>query len=254
MTTITAVLNVHREGNLARASLLSIAAAREIAEAAGLAIEVLAIADCSDQSTLDVLAEAPGVRVVETSVDDLGLARNVGVAEAAGQYMAFLDGDDLWGPRWLLAAYEAATAEARPAVWHPEANLYFGPGHPPHWLAHPDQETVEGDWVLLGIRNQWTSLSFALRKTYLEIPYSRTDLKGGFGLEDWSWNSEIVAHGYLHKPVPGTTHLIRVRPTSLITRTKAAKALTTPSTLMRTRIGWATRVGSIGVAMTNGAF
>jgi glycosyltransferase involved in cell wall biosynthesis len=253
MTTITAVLNVHREGNLARGSLLSIANARKVAEAAGVTVEVVAVADCSDQLTLDVLADAPGVRVVETSVDDLGLARNVGVAEATGQYVAFLDGDDLWGPRWLLGAFEAAMVESRSVVWHPEASLYFGPKHSPHWLVHPDQETIEGDWVLLGIRNHWTSLSLALRETYLAIPYRRTKLEVGFGLEDWSWNSEVVAHGYLHKPVPGTVHLVRVRTTSLLRRTTAAKALMTPSTLLRRRIGWATRVGSIGVAQPNGS-
>jgi glycosyltransferase involved in cell wall biosynthesis len=251
MTGITAVLNVHREGALARGSLLSIAGARQAAEAAGIAVEVLAVADCSDQATLDILAGDAGVRILETSVDDLGLARNVGVAAANGRYVAFLDGDDLWGPRWLLAAYEAATAEPRPVVWHPEASLYFGPGQPPYWLVHPDIETIEGDWVTLGTRNQWTSLSFALRETYQAVPYRRTDLAAGFGKEDWSWNAEVVAHGYLHKPVPGTVHFVRVRETSLVRRTDAANALMTPSSLMRRRIGWAASVGSVGVAAPN---
>jgi glycosyltransferase involved in cell wall biosynthesis len=248
MTDITAVLNVHREGILARSSLLSIARARQVAEAAGVSVEVLAVADCSDRATLDTLAAAAGVQVLETDVDDLGLARNVGVAAATGQYMAFLDGDDLWGPGWLLAAYAASTAESRAVVWHPEASLYFGPEQEPFWLLHPDMETIEGDWVTLGVRNQWTSLSFALRDTYLRVPYRRTDLAGGFGKEDWSWNSEVVANGYLHKPVQGTTHLVRMRANSLVRRTDVANALMTPSTLWRDRIGWAARVGTVGVA------
>lgn len=252
MTHITAVLNVHREGRLAVGSLRSIAGARQLAEAVGLTVEVVAIADCSDRATLDVLAEAAGVRVVETEVDDLGLARNVGVAEAAGRYIAFLDGDDLWGPHWLLAAYQAAMAESRLVVWHPEASLYFGSKQAPYWLIHPDMEQIEGDWVTLGIRNLWTSLSFASRDTYLQVPYRRTDLAAGFGLEDWSWNAEVVAHGYLHKPVPGTTHLVRMQATSLVRRTAAVNALVTPSTLLRSRIGWAARVGSAGVAAPSG--
>src|SRR5208283_2186766 len=181
MTQITAILNVHREGILAHASLLSIAAARQTAATAGIAVEVIAVADCSDRLTLDTLAADAGVQVLETSVDDLGLARNVGVAAARGQYIAFLDGDDLWGRCWLRAAYEAATTESRPTVWHPEASLYFGSKHEPHWLIHPDIETIEGDWVSLGLRNQWTSLSFASRTTYLEVPYRRTNLAQGCG-------------------------------------------------------------------------
>jgi glycosyltransferase involved in cell wall biosynthesis len=251
MTDITAVLNVHREGSLARGSLLSIVGARRAAEAAGIAVQVLAVADCSDRDTLDILAETAGVQILQTSVDDLGLARNVGVAAATGRYIAFLDGDDLWGPRWLLGAYEAAMREPRAVVWHPEASLYFGPKQDPHWLIHPDMETIEGDWVTLGIRNQWTSLSFALRDTYLKVPYRRTDLAAGFGMEDWSWNSEVVAHGYLHKPVPGTAHLVRMRDASLVKRSITVNALMTPSTLLRSRIGWAATVGSIGIAAPN---
>src|SRR5271166_3909422 len=155
MTEITAILNVHREGILAHSSLLSIADARQTAEASGIGVEVLAIADCSDRSTLDTLALTAGVQVLETRVDDLGLARNLGVAAAKGRYIAFLDGDDLWGRCWLRAAYERATTESRPVVWHPEACLYFGSKHEPSWLIHPDMEAIEGDWVTLGIRNQW---------------------------------------------------------------------------------------------------
>ncbi len=251
MIAVTAIVNVHREGDLARGSLLSIAGARQVAEAAGIAVEVLAVADCSDRATLETLADSPGVQLLETTVDDLGLARNVGAAAANGHYVAFLDGDDLWGPRWLLAAYQAALAEPRAVVWHPEASLYFGPGQAPYWLIHPDMETTEGDWVTLGVRNQWTSLSFAHRDTYLKVPYRRTNLAVGYGKEDWSWNSEVVAHGYLHKPVSGTAHLIRVRKTSLVRRSDAENALVTPSTLLRSRIGWAARVGSVGVAAPN---
>ena len=67
------------------------------------------MADCADRATLDCLAEHPNVRVLETSVHDLGLARNIGIAEARGQFVTFLDGDDLWGPSWIRKAHEAAT-------------------------------------------------------------------------------------------------------------------------------------------------
>jgi glycosyltransferase involved in cell wall biosynthesis len=248
MTDITAILNVHQEGILAHASLGSIRAARGSAEAAGLAVEILVVADCPDAPTLDHFAGAPDLRVVETSVDDVGLARNIGVEEARGEFVAFLDGDDLWGANWLRAAHAAARRDTRGVVWHPEGNLFFGPALEPHWLMHPEMDEAEGDWVNLGIRNQWTALSFGARSIYRSIPYRRTDLAAGFGYEDWSWNCEVVARGYVHRPVAGTAHMIRVRGSSLLQRTMGAKALVTSSSLMLSRIGWARDVGSAGVA------
>ena len=238
MTDVSAILNVHREGVLAQASLLSMGHAAEQARAAGLTVEIIAMADCTDQATLDVLARHPGVRVVETGVNDLGLARNEGVREAQGRYLTFLDGDDLWGPGWILRAHAAAIRAAEPAVWHPEASLLFGQDVAPSWLPHPDGESAEGDWVVLGMRNHWTSPSFAERGVYERVPYRKTDLGTQFGYEDWSWNCETTAAGLIHRVVPDTAHLIRVRPDSMVRRTISTQSLMAPSRLFRSRIGW----------------
>jgi glycosyltransferase involved in cell wall biosynthesis len=247
VTDITAILNVHHEGVLAHASLSSIRAAREVARVAGIVVEILVVADCPDLPTLDYFSDAKDLRLLQTDVDDLGLARNFGVKEARGEFVAFLDGDDLWGATWLQAAWGMARRGVQGVVWHPEGNLFFGSSLEPYWLMHSEMEEAEGDWVNLGIRNQWTALSFGARSIYQRVPYRRTNLAAGFGYEDWSWNCEIVAQGYLHRPVPGTAHMIRVRASSLLRRTMGARALMAPSNLMRSRIGWARDVGSTGV-------
>jgi glycosyltransferase involved in cell wall biosynthesis len=250
MIEITGIINLHREGLLAHASLRSALAARREAEAAGITVELLAVADSADAATLAVAGAVDRVQVLEASVRDLALARNIGVAAAGGRFIAFLDGDDLWSHNWLRNAHKVATGTARKVVWHPEASLFFGPKLDPYWLIHPDIETVQGDWVTLGMRNHWTSLSFARREVYEQVLFRQNDLRAGFGYEDWSWNAEVIAEGWLHKPVIGTTHLVRVRENSLVRQTATSGALVTPSSLFRRRVGWAARVGAIGVAAT----
>jgi len=97
MTDITAVLNLHREFILAHSSLRTMRAAKAEAAAAGLSVQLLVVADCTDGPTREYIAQWPDIVVVETEVDDLGLARNVAVAAADGRYLAFLDGDDRKG-------------------------------------------------------------------------------------------------------------------------------------------------------------
>ena len=249
MTVVTAVLNVHDEGILAHASLLSIKGAVQEAETAGIVVEVIAVADCADRATLDCLAEHPNVRVLEGKrARSRALPAILGSPRRAANWCTFLDGDDLWGPSWIRKAHEAATQDSRATVWHPEVNLHFGPRAESCWFPHPDGETADGDWVILGVRNHWTSLSFAAREIYLKVPFRQIDLSIGFGYEDWSWNSEVIAQGYLHRLVPGTAHLVRVRDNSLVRRTAGLNSLMIPSTLLRSRIGWATQVGSLGIA------
>jgi glycosyltransferase involved in cell wall biosynthesis len=238
MTEVTAILNVHREGILAHDSLSSMIRAKAAAEAEDVGVEILVVADCPDSVTRDYLrmARSLGARVLELDVDDLGLARNAAVAECTSRFVAFLDGDDLWGPQWLVLAHAAAMREPREVIWHPEANLYFGPVGASCWMIHPDMDDESGDWTALALHNLWTSLAFASPEIFLRVPYRATNLEAGLGYEDWSWNAETIAKGILHRPVPGTVHLLRIRQMSLARRTSAARALPIPSALFRSRL------------------
>ena len=71
---------------------------------AGAEIEVIGVDDGSPDSSGEILAEYarrdPRVRVVTLPVNrGLGAARNAGLAEARGEYVWFVDGDD-----WLAGA------------------------------------------------------------------------------------------------------------------------------------------------------
>lgn len=64
------------------------------------AIEVLLVDDGSTDDTADIARRFDGrVRVFEQANAGAGAARNRALAEARGEFVAFLDADDLWHPR-----------------------------------------------------------------------------------------------------------------------------------------------------------
>lgn len=83
-------------------------------------IEVVVVIDGPDTMTekaLSTIAD-PRLRVIRRPKAGPGAARNAGVAEAAAEWIAFLDDDDLWAPAKLqrqLAAVESSTL-AHPIV------------------------------------------------------------------------------------------------------------------------------------------
>lgn len=79
--------------------------------------EVIVVDDGSTDGTLDVLDAYRGrIRVIEQPNSGPGPARNLGARHAAGEYIAFLDSDDLWLP-WTLATYKAVI------TLHPTASV-----------------------------------------------------------------------------------------------------------------------------------
>ena len=81
------------------------------------AIEVIVVVDGRDQATCDLLRKVPDPRLrVVVPERHLGNAeaRNRGVAEARGEYVAFLDDDDIWFPEKLRLQVAAAQRSSHP--------------------------------------------------------------------------------------------------------------------------------------------
>jgi succinoglycan biosynthesis protein ExoO len=100
--------------------------------------EILVIDDCSNDSTVEVVQalarEIPSVRVYSTRLNSgPSAARNVGLREAKGDWIALLDSDDAWKPGRLKRLSEVATATSAHFVadnlvmWDPVRDTQFKP-------------------------------------------------------------------------------------------------------------------------------
>ena len=71
--------------------------------------EIVAIDDGSTDGTLELLYSIKDERIKIFSYENSGVAvaRNRGIANASGEYIAFLDADDLWTPTKLKSQLAA---------------------------------------------------------------------------------------------------------------------------------------------------
>ena len=78
--------------------------------------EVIVVDDGSTDDTAKYLASLGSrVRVVSKPRGGPGSARNAGTAAARGEYVAFLDSDDIWMP-WVLEVFADVIAAETPAI------------------------------------------------------------------------------------------------------------------------------------------
>lgn len=231
----TAVITCHGEGRYLAASVRS---ARTAFAAAGLDddnSEILLMVDRPDAVTLAVAEReaSRGVEVVEVDFGDPGLSRNAAIERARGHYVALLDGDDLWGRHWIARAL--AFASDRPdSVFHAQLVVTF-PDAFQLWQS-PDMTMPDFDVAQLLFDNCWTSIALARTKIFRAIPYRGSHDHSQLGFEDWSWNCDTIAAGYLHRIVPRTVHFIRKREDSQSSSSSRAKALAIPHNLTVTRV------------------
>lgn len=211
MTCISAVLNGHREGIISGPSINSFLAAIKSATAKGLSVQPIVVLDRANAETRSMFASVQDLQlqVIHTDFGDPGLARNAGVEAAKGDFVSFLDADDLWSENWLSEAYLHVNASPRFCIAHSQFNVIFG-NERSIW-AHVDSEAEDFDPGYLQIGNYWDALTFGAREIYERFPFKKNELSSGYGHEDWHWNCLTLANGLPHQPVLNTFHVKRRR-------------------------------------------
>jgi glycosyltransferase involved in cell wall biosynthesis len=91
-----------------------------VAQAGPLQLDIVVVDDGSTDQTADVARAHESVRVIRLGVNQgPSAARNAGIAATRGEFVAFLDADDLWPAGSLAARVEVLQR-------HPAAALVFG--------------------------------------------------------------------------------------------------------------------------------
>ncbi|BDZ45893.1 glycosyltransferase [Naasia aerilata] len=213
---LTVVVTAHREGRLLRPTLRSIRAA--LAALSGDTVELLLVCDNADARTLAEaqrwrdLPDLPfPVRIHEVHLGESGASRNAGAREATGEFVAFVDGDDLVSANYFSEALRLLRAADTPTIVHPEYILNFG-ARSLLWRAESTRRH-DISYRDLMRHNLWPSSAVTRRSVYLEHPYRSLPPEAGYGPEDWIWNIDTSAAGITHDLAPDTVFFYRVRET-----------------------------------------
>lgn len=220
---LSVLVTYHREGNFAFPSILNIKKMIETLPP-NVNCEVLFALDMADEFTTKLVKRTNSVRaeIHETKFGNPGEARNFLISKARGNFLAILDGDDMWSFDWLEKGLSLA-AKNPDLIIHPQFAYYFfdsdfnllnTPGKPSSSnKSHLVQYFASDEDSLSKIRlvNLWTAHCIGSKHVFDRFPYkpNRRDL--GLGIEDWSWNIETVEAGVNHTVAEGCVHAIRVK-------------------------------------------
>lgn len=227
---VSVVLNVHREGDYLRPTLMSLDECANFAKKRQLYTELVVVFDKSDQRTIDVftsthLSGFESIKSIEVELGSLGLARNCGISAAEGEYIWTADGDDLASENSIVELEATARAEGsnETAVFM-EYCIGFGQKH---YVARYERSSIltAADFAFT---HPYVSRVFAKKALFAENPYLDLRLTRGFAFEDWDFNARLFARKIKFSVARGTILFYRHRPDSLLQQANNTSARIIP--------------------------
>jgi glycosyltransferase involved in cell wall biosynthesis len=158
-------------------------------------LEVIVVNDGSPDDTAQILAPlaaAGRIRYIEQPNQGQAAARNQGLAEASGRYIAFLDDDDLWPAEKLAWQVEGLERDAQTVLVYGTFALMTASGE----LQPPEQRECPSGDVHEAFRRQCWIMS--LGQTLIRVSSLRA--VGGFdeqvwGSDDWEMYIRLAKQG-----------------------------------------------------------
>jgi glycosyltransferase involved in cell wall biosynthesis len=165
--------------------------------------ELIVVDDGSTDATADVVGRFSDsrLRYVYQSNQERSAARNHGIRLAAGEYVAFLDSDDMWLPTKLEKQVHAMTTEPQAGLVYTGAYIFegdrvFAEQHP-RWHGQVLEALLTVDNIVCG-----SGASPMVRRMCFEKAGMFDESSGICGVEDWDMWLRIAAGGYAFSYVP----------------------------------------------------
>lgn len=221
---VSVVLNMHREALFLSPTIRSLERCAQVAEAAGIVVELIAVFDRSDDDTMASFREHDlsvfaRVQEVEVDVGSLGLARNAGIAHATGEYIWTADADDLVSSNAIVALLETARGHAggKVAVFMEYLCAFGEQYHNSRYIS--SKYLTAADFAF---GHPYVSRIFIRREVFEVLCYDDLRVSSGFAYEDWHLNSQLRAFGFDMIIAPETVIFYRQRADSLLRQANAA--------------------------------
>ena len=215
---ISVILNIHREAPFLKATLLSLSHCLEEAAAAGLACELIAVFDRSDELTRHVFdqgipAKIASLQILTIDAGSLALARNAGIERATGTYVWTADADDLTSRNALVDLHGMAeNLRGKKAGFYLEYMILFGARYHLNKYASSSLLTVT-DFCF---EHPYVSRIFLPRSAFATHPYRHMDTACGYAYEDWDLACRLKRDNFDFHVVPETILFYRQRRGSIM--------------------------------------
>ncbi len=181
--------------------------------------ELIIVDDGSMDNTESLVApfanKDPRVRYIKQENKGRSTARNVGIEAAKGEYICFLDSDDLWRNKHLKILQATIIQHADPALYYGGLTWWFESENREQEVEYQPRSQFESD-VEFVIANEFAPDCVCVHRTILDKHKFNPQLFINEDLELWA---RIAAENQV-LPVESNTALLRVHPGNTMTSEK----------------------------------